>query len=111
MTARAELATTRAELVTTRAELATVRERVVDLEAKLKESSRNSDKPPSSDPPWVPRPSQEKPTGRKPGGQPGHKGVSKRSAPNRQEGRRRASRELCDSCLAQELEYVAPLLA
>jgi len=46
--------------------------RVADLEEKLAASSRNSSKPPSSDPPTVER-KPKTPTGRKPGGQPGHK--------------------------------------
>jgi len=46
--------------------------RVAELEEKLGASSRNSSKPPSSDPPNVMRPSKP-PSGRKPGGQPGHK--------------------------------------
>jgi transposase len=46
--------------------------RVTDLEEKLAASSRNSSRPPSSDPPTVTR-EPKTPTGRKPGGQPGHK--------------------------------------
>jgi transposase len=46
--------------------------RVADLEEKLATSSRNSSKPPSSDPPTVER-TPKAPTGRKRGGQPGHK--------------------------------------
>jgi transposase len=46
--------------------------RVADLEEKLAASSRNSSKPPSSDPPTVER-KPKTPKGRKPGGQPGHK--------------------------------------
>jgi transposase len=46
--------------------------RVQELEEQLGASSRNSSKPPSSDPPTVPR-DKKPPTGRKPGGQPGHK--------------------------------------
>jgi transposase len=46
--------------------------RIADLEEKLAASSRNSSKPPSSDPPTVER-KPKAPTGRKPGGQPGHK--------------------------------------
>jgi transposase len=46
--------------------------RVAALEEKLAASSRNSSKPPSSDPPTVER-KPKTPTGRKRGGQPGHK--------------------------------------
>ncbi|MGH7298289.1 MAG: IS66 family transposase [Polyangiaceae bacterium] len=51
-------------------------ERVRELEARLKEHSGNSSRPPSSDPPWAPR-KAKKPTGNKPGGQPGHEGTSR----------------------------------
>src|SRR5499426_1338098 len=48
--------------------------RLADVEARLKQTSRNSSKPPSADPPSArPRPAKE-PSGRKPGGQPGHEG-------------------------------------
>jgi len=48
--------------------------RLVEVEARLNQTSRNSSKPPSSDPPSAePRPAKE-PTGRKSGGQPGHEG-------------------------------------
>jgi transposase len=46
--------------------------RVADLEEKLAISSRNSSKPPSSDPPSIER-TPKPATGRKRGGQPGHK--------------------------------------
>src|SRR5258708_26812859 len=46
--------------------------RIEELEEQLRGSSRNSSKPPSSDPPPVTR-QPKTPTGRKPGGQPGHK--------------------------------------
>jgi transposase len=47
--------------------------RIEELERRLAQNSRNSSKPPSSDPPGLKRPA--KPTSkRKPGGQPGHKG-------------------------------------
>lgn len=48
--------------------------RLVEVEARLNQTSRNSSKPPSSDPPSAkPRPAKE-PTGRKSGGQPDHEG-------------------------------------
>lgn len=47
--------------------------RIAELEEKLRQSSQNSSKPPSSDPPQVQRPTRP-PSGRKRGGQPGHKG-------------------------------------
>ncbi len=54
-----------------RAELQAARAEIADLKARLGTSSRNSSKPPSSDPPGAGRPTKP-PTGRKPGGQPGH---------------------------------------
>ena len=61
------------------ANLALAMERIAELEAKVAEltarlnhNSTNSSKPPSSDPPGVPRQAKS-PSGRKPGGQPGHK--------------------------------------
>lgn len=54
--------------------------RIDELEAQLGQNSRNSSKPPSSDPPWTQRPSKE-PSGRKPGGQPGHKGAKRELLP------------------------------
>ena len=54
------------------AEVARLTTRVAELEDKLRKSSRNSSKPPSSDGPQVsPRP-KKPPTGRTAGGQPGH---------------------------------------
>lgn len=50
--------------------------RIADLEAQLKQNSKNSSKPPSSDSPFIkPAPkSLRGKSGRKPGGQPGHEG-------------------------------------
>jgi len=55
--------------------------RVAELEAKLRQDSSNSNRPPSSDPPWKPRPSRPKPEGRRRGGQPGHPGASRALLP------------------------------
>jgi transposase len=44
------------------------------LEERLKQNSHNSSKPPSSDPPTMPRYPKRRPSGRKVGGQPGHIG-------------------------------------
>jgi len=51
----------------------TLLERLERLEERVNQTSRNSSKPPSSDPPSVVRPSRL-PSGRKAGGQPGHVG-------------------------------------
>jgi transposase len=73
---RQELADALSVLEETRAELAGARERIAELEARLRQTPRNSSKPPSSqglDKPPPPR-SLRKKTGRKPGGQDGHEG-------------------------------------
>lgn len=49
-----------------------------DLRGRLNLTSRNSSKPPSSDPVGAPPRPTAKPTGRKPGGQPGHPGAERR---------------------------------
>jgi transposase len=57
-----------------RRENAALKRKVAQLEERLAQNSQNSSKPPSSDPPWLPR-SPKKPKGvRKPGGQQGHEG-------------------------------------
>lgn len=48
--------------------------RVVELEARLNQNSRNSSQPPSSDPPNTPPRPPRPSSGRKAGGQPGHAG-------------------------------------
>jgi transposase len=55
--------------------------RVAQVEARLKQTSRNSSKPPSSEPPRArPRPAKE-PTGRQAGGQPGQEGHGRKLKP------------------------------
>ncbi len=50
------------------------------LRAQLNQTSRNSHKPPSSDPPGAPK-SKRKQSDRKPGGQPGHQGKTRELLP------------------------------
>jgi transposase len=50
-----------------------VSERIADLEARLRQRSHNSDRPPSSDPPYEKRPARAGTHG-KPGVKPGHRG-------------------------------------
>jgi len=51
--------------------------KIDELEARLNSNSKNSSKPPSSDPPSVPPHPPKPPSGRSPGGQPGHPGHSR----------------------------------
>ena len=55
------------------AQVVSLLRRVAELEERLRTSSRNSSKPPSSDGPAVTPRLKKRPSGRKPGGQPGHK--------------------------------------
>src|SRR5215813_6189619 len=57
-------------------------QRVAQLEARLKQTSRNSSKPPSSDPPQAKPRAAKEPTGRKSGGQPGHEGHGRKLKPD-----------------------------
>ncbi|MCK6479711.1 MAG: transposase [Planctomycetes bacterium] len=65
------------EVAHLRKENAALKERVRDLESRLRKSSFNSSMPPSADPPWAPT-REKAPTGRRPGGQPGHRGRTRR---------------------------------
>ena len=47
---------------------------VLDLQSRINRNSRNSSRPPSSDPLWLRRKPPTPPSGRSPGGQPGHPG-------------------------------------
>jgi transposase len=76
-TLRRELAGALGALEETRAELGRARERIAELEARLKQNSRNSSKPPSSEGLGKPAPrSLRKKSGRRPGGQAGHEGTT-----------------------------------
>jgi hypothetical protein len=97
---QAALAQVTAGLERARAELAAAREQIADLEARLRQTPRNSSRPPSSQgldkPPPRPR-SLRKKTGRKPGGQDGHDGktLAQAARPDREVRHEPSS---CGSC-------------
>src|SRR5688572_10415764 len=76
-----ELATLRRENAALRAQHVALQERIRDLDARLGQTSANSSRPPSSDPPQAPARPKAPPTGRKRGGQPGHRGVHRALLP------------------------------
>jgi transposase len=65
------------ELERLEARLAEMERENAEMRSRLGMNSRNSSKPPSSDPPGTPRP-KAKPTGKKRGAQPGHQGTGRR---------------------------------
>lgn len=72
-----QLGAAQREVARLREENVALKDRVRELETRLRRTSHNSSMPPSADPPWIP--SREKaPTGRRPGGQPGHRGKTRR---------------------------------
>ena len=74
-TLRLENAVLRAENAALRVENGALHERIHELEARLGQTSANSSRPPSSDPPEAPARPKAPPSGRKRGGQPGHRGA------------------------------------
>jgi transposase len=74
----------RTENAALRAENAVLNERVRELEARLGQTSANSSRPPSSDPPQAPARPKAPPSGRKRGGQPGHRGMHRALLPAEQ---------------------------
>jgi transposase len=76
-----ENAALRAENAALRAENAVLHQRVCELEARLGQTSANSSRPPSSDPPQAPPRPKAPPSSRKRGGQPGHPGACRALLP------------------------------
>ena len=73
--------------------------RVDELEAKLRQTSRNSNKPPSSDPPEAPPRRKKKKSGRKRGGQPGHEGKARALIPTEETDKVVDCKpDACDGC-------------
>jgi transposase len=64
-----------AENAALRVENSALQDRIRELEARLGQTSANSSRPPSSDPPQAPARPKAPPSGRKRGGQPGHRGT------------------------------------
>jgi transposase len=75
-----QVATLRRENAALCAENAVLQERIRELEARLGQTSANSSRPPSSDPPQTPA-RLKAPSGRKRGGQPGHHGACRALLP------------------------------
>ena len=78
---QAENAALRAENAALQVESAVLHERVRELEARLGQTSANSSRPPSSDPPRAPGKRRPPPSGRKRGGPPGHRGACRALLP------------------------------
>jgi transposase len=85
-----------------KAQVALLLARVGELEERLRTSSRNSSKPPSSDGPGVKRRPKRPPAGRKAGGQPGHKRTERALVPEEKLRHRvECIPERCDECTAR----------
>jgi transposase len=83
-TLRQENAALRTENAALRVENGALHERIRELVARLGQTSANSARPPSSDPPEAPARPKSPPSGRKRGGQPGHRGVHRALLPAEQ---------------------------
>jgi transposase len=69
-----QIAVLQEQIVFLQGEVAKLRRELADVQARTKQHSGNSSRPPSSDPPSAPLRPKRKPTGRKRGGQRGHPG-------------------------------------
>lgn len=85
-----------------RAEIAKLKAHIAELEERLNKNSKNSSKPPSSDPPWA-KPKTQPANGmrRKRGGQPGHPKHERPLVPLHKVGRIEVCKPThCDGCAA-----------
>ncbi len=76
--------TVRASILALLDQVQTLQARLADLDAQLKQHSRNSSRPPSSDPPSAPPRPTRSSTGRPRGAQPGHPGHQRELLPPEQ---------------------------
>src|SRR5262249_51814839 len=76
-----QLATRQLENAALRAENAALQVRIRELEARLGQTSSNSSRPPSTDPPHAPPRPKAPPSSRKRGGHPGHRGTCRALLP------------------------------
>jgi len=82
-----------------RQQVETLATEVRDLRERLNRNSSNSSRPPSTDPPWQPKPNRNKPSGKKRGGQPGHPGHRRgHLPPDRVDARYEYFPECCSHC-------------
>ena len=99
---RARVAELEAENAALKARVAELLARLTELESRVKQNSRNSFRPPSSDPPNVAARPKRKPSGRRRGGQPGHKGTTRSLLPPEKVDRTIDLRPgKCRSCAAE----------
>jgi transposase len=80
----AQVAAKDTRIATLEEQVAMLMKRVTDLEEKLRQNSRNSHQPPSSDSPAERKQRQSSPSPRKRGGQPGHGGAQRELLPEAQ---------------------------
>jgi transposase len=98
----------RAVVAQQQAEIEALKKRGAELEERLRTSSRNSSKPPSSDGPSKPRPKRHKgKRGRRsPGGQPGHEKHDRELCPTEEADKLSVVRpERCERCAKPLVEY------
>jgi transposase len=97
------------QIVSLTAQVAALTARVQELEQRLNQTSQNSGKPPSSDPPSAPPRPQKPPHGRQRGGQPGHPGNTReRREPDTITALHPTCCPTCQAALAPTLPDVCP---